>query len=341
MSANIHKRKRRMNKLLKGSAVFIDTTAFSNANFNMDSPAFVSFADLCSSGTFQLLSTDITKAEIESGIRQQIAKLCEHIKGATEFASLLGAPKTESLSNLHLQLEPEKLAVRTSERIEQFFSKCNNAVIPIPDDAAAQVIQQFLDKRPPFDTNQKKAEFPDAFVLHLLASIARQSKSDIYVISSDDDFKRTCALESNLVCLRSLSQLLNLVQMDRATTAQIEQTIKENSKAIKELLSAILASLTLVTDLPGISVIKNAVKLDDILETLVISCEDQHAVVDFVCQVEIDAIFEVARAPEFVVGLDSHTEIRVVNITLEFNFAPKNPAVFEVTSTWTPTNLHV
>lgn len=62
---------------------------------------------------------------------------------------------------------------------------------------------------------------------------------------------------------------------------------------------------------------------------------------DFVCQVEIDAIFEVVRAPEFVVNLDSHTEIRVVNVTLEFNFDLKDPSAFEVTSVWSPKDLRI
>jgi hypothetical protein len=106
-------------------------------------------------------------------------------------------------------------------------------------------------------------------------------------------------------------------------------------------LNDLRKGIKITADFPGITAIQSSVGLQELLDTLIISCEECHAAVDFVCQVEINAILEVIRAPDFAVDIDSHMDVDIINITLEFDFDPKDPSVFNVTSTWSPTHLTI
>ena len=58
-----------MTKLLKGKHVFLDTTEFSHVRFDVGNPAFTEFRRLCRKRQFVLLTTDITKREVEAGMK--------------------------------------------------------------------------------------------------------------------------------------------------------------------------------------------------------------------------------------------------------------------------------
>lgn len=328
-----------MTKLLKGKRVFLDTTEFSDARFDVGNPAFTKFSELCRQGTFRLFTTDLTKAEIEKGIEQQTRTLCDIIRQASKLAVILGRPKSDELKDLSRSLDQKLLSANLRKDVTEFFSRCQATALQIPETSATHVVRNYILEKPPFDERKKKAEFPDAFVIHTLAEASKRGAGVFYIISQDDDFKRACDGQTELVHLDRLSQLLNLAQMDLLTSTQIRRIVRKNFAAIETIIQDLLDNVTVTPNFPETSVIERSVKLEDVLDELIISSDGKHAVVDFVCQVEVNAVFEIARAPEFTVVVDSRTDVQVTNITLEFDYAPKDASVFNVTSTWSPTNL--
>ncbi len=328
------------NKLLKGKGVFIDTTEFSNARFDMSNPAFVKFAELCKAGKFRLFTTDITQKEIEDGIQIQMRLLHERLAETVKLAGGITTQETAALKKFGESFDVASQVVAMRKRVEDFFVDCQTVALAIPANATDYVVGNFVRRKPPFDKRSKKSEFPDAFVLHAIADTARRRSGSFYVISNDDDFKRMCSEYDYLEHMNSLSQLLNQEQVASAFTAKINRTIDKNLDLIRQELGKILKHTRVASPLPGVSVLESKIRITDILDTLIISCDGNNAAVDFACEVEVSAVLDIFREPEFS-GVDSQTETQTTNITLEFDFDPRNPDHLKITSIWSPTALNL
>jgi hypothetical protein len=324
--------------LLKGKRVFVDTTEFSEANFNVKNPSFAEFQKLCEKGRLTLITTEITRREIFAGVKIQAEKSKNAIDDVCRLGKTLAKVDAEALRPLleKVKTDVAEEAVRTA--VEEFFAKCSAITAPIPATAVEEVIGLYFDRQPPFGGGKKKAEFPDAFVLEALKRISRPHDA-INVVSKDKDFEKACAAVPDLVWKDSLARLLSCVNTHDVKTKQVNDTVRANIQRIKKELQQILSSLPgELEDCQG-AVELTTVKLDDILDELVVSVNKTMAAVDFVVHVEVDAVLEffgpASEIPEF-----RHVErFEDVNITLVFRFDPKDATSFEMLEYWAPSAL--
>lgn len=255
-----------MAKLLKGKRVFVDTTEFSAAHFNMQNPSFVEFAKLCGKRQMVLLTTDITKREIDAGVRFCAEKALQTIAEAAKVVDALQEPEVPAVKALAGKLTSAKFLGAWSKGVEDFFKECHAVTLAMPPNAASKVFDLYFGRQPPFGGKNKKAEFPDAFVLQALQAAIRPNDDSLYVISDDSDFEKACQGNPKLVHLKSLSRLLNLVHEHDIAVKQVRATIDKNFNVIKKKLEAILKSLP-----PGLrdaegTVTLNSIRLDDVLD---------------------------------------------------------------------------
>lgn len=327
-----------MTKLLKGKQVFVDTTEFSDAHFNVRNPSFAEFRKLCEDRQLTFLTTDITKREIKAGIKSVADQARQRITDAAKAIHSLQEPEVPAMTALVAKLEQEVFSDAWSTALDEFFVKCHALTLPIPPTAIPSVLDLYFERRPPFGAKSKKAEFPDAFVLQALEAAIRPNGDCLYVISNDSDFEAACNGHSKLIHMKSLSRLLGLVHGHDAAVKQIHKTIQKNRKVIEAKLEDILKSLPPeLRDAEG-AVRINSIRLDDIFDELIVSCDGETAAVDFVCNAEVDALLEFASSqdlPEF----RSVNREEVINITLVFQFDPQNADFFEVLEIWSPAAL--
>ena len=327
-----------MSKLLKGKQVFVDTTEFSDAHFNVRNPSFNEFRKLCEEGQLAFLTTDITKREIKAGIKSVADKARQRIADAADAIHSLQEPEVPAMTTFVAKLEQGVFSDAWSKALDEFFEKCSAVTLPIPPTAIPPVLDRYFERRPPFGGKNKKSEFPDAFVLQALQAAIRPNGDCLYIISNDADFEEACKGHPKLIHLKSLSRLLNRVHEHDAAVKQVRKTIQENRKDIEAKLEGILKSLPPeLRDAEG-AVQLNSIRLDDIFEELIVSCDGETAAVDFVCNAEVEAVLEFASSqdlPEF----RSVNREEVINITLVFQYDPKNAKAFEVLEIWSPAAL--
>ena len=322
-------------RLVEGSRVFVDTSEFVDADFAIDNPAFKAFCNLCEKRQLTLLTTNITRREINARIKlfvDQREQLLNRVIGA------LPEPDAQVVKTI---LKRNTGSDDLAKNIVRFFEKCNAVDMAIPSNAVEHVFNLYFERKPPFGGKDKKSEFPDAFVLQALQEEAtRKHLGSVYVVSADGDFEAACqAQPDRLICLTSLSRLLNLVNARNHFARNVHATIENNFRKIKQILKDILESLPAELEGSGGTAQLNAIQLDDIFEILVVSCGKTTASVQFVCNVEVDASLEVLDPANTCSDFRNVHRMEVLRITLELQFDPRNVDVFTVPTYWAPVSL--
>ena len=325
-----------MSKLLKGKRVFIDTEAFRNARFGVSGPAFKKFSELSARREVILVTTEITRREIEAQISEVALEIRNAVAKAAGIAASLGQPELVFLGIPATLITEKQVDEALRSLISAFFDKCGAEQLELPKQVLPTVLDLYFKRKPPFGLGKKKAEFPDAFVLEALKANAGVNGQVLYVVSEDPDFANACKECPDLELVPTLSHFLDRYNAHAETIKQIRATLRKNSSKIDKKLDEIVRSLSgEIRDASG-SVEFESREIVDLLDSLVISCEEPNASVEFVCFIEASAWLEIRpcgdASPEY-----RRAEIReAVNITLKFRFDPSNPTVFEVESYWAP-----
>jgi hypothetical protein len=328
-----------MSKLLKGKRVFVDTQVFRQARFAVSNPSFTKLRELCEARKLNLLTTEITRREIDANIFEVASEIQKTLRKAAGIITSLGQPDIIVFGIPANKLTEDDLVKALSRQVNDFFEKCQVEQVELPRTTLATVIDLYFKKQPPFGAGKKKAEFPDSFVLEALKSKAGINSECVYVVSGDTDISKACTPSTFLEHIATLPHFLDRYNAHADTIKLVHATVKKNFKQIEKKLQDILESLP--GELRGRSgfVQLNSVQLADILDTLVVSCDGPTASVEFVCHAEVKASLETTDSIDAQPDFREIDQMEVVNITLEFKFDPANAEVFEVETYWAPVSL--
>jgi len=328
-----------MPKLLKGKRVFVDTQVFREARFAVSNPSFAKLRELCEARKLTLVTTEITRREIDANILELAHETKSALTKVADVAATLLQPDILILGVQANKLTADNLAAALVKQVNGFFEKCHVEQLALPRTALTTVLDLYFERKPPFGEGKKKAEFPDAFVLEALKSKSGINSECVYVVSGDQDLAGACRQHPHLEHVESLSRFLDCYNAHADTIKQVHATLKKNFKKVEKQLQNIVESLP--GELQGRSgfVQLDSVQLADILDILVVSCDGPTASVEFVCHVEVKASLEIVTSTDAQPDFRKVDQMEVVNITLEFKFDPANVQVFEVETYWSPASL--
>jgi predicted nucleic acid-binding protein len=198
--------------MLKTRNIYIDTEVFVASNYfnNENLKRIQKFTE---TNTISVFMTEITKSEIQKNIkedinnaineinkfRQNIANKGKVLKNIDKFKPYFDLPKIE------LNLDYSEL----SEKLDQFIESANVEIIPYELADIKEVVQQYLNEKPPFKAGRKKYEFPDAIVISALRLWCEKNSTKIYFVSSDSDFRELDI--PNIVVIPSVKTLLSKI----------------------------------------------------------------------------------------------------------------------------------
>jgi PIN domain len=327
-----------MSKLLKGKRVFVDTQVFRQARFAVSNPSFTKLRELCEARKLTLVTTEITRREIDANILELAHETKSALTKVADVAATLLQPDIVIFGVQANKLTADNLAAALVKQVNGFFEKCHVEQLALPRATLATAIDLYFKKQPPF-SDKKKSEFPDAFVLEALKSKAGINDEIVYAVSKDPDFANACEQHPHLECVETLPHFLDRYNAHADTINQVHATVKKNFKQIEKQLQGIVESLP--GELRGHSgfVQLSSVQLADILDTLVVSCDGPTASVEFACHVEVKASLEITDSTDTQPDFREIDRLEVVNITLEFKFDPANAEVCEVETYWAPVSL--
>lgn len=113
-----------MSKLLKGKRVFVDTQVFRQARFAVSNPSFTKLRELCEARKLNLLTTEITRREIDANIFEVAAEIQKTLRKAAGIITSLGQPDIIVLGIPANKLTEDDLVKALSRQVNDFFEKC-------------------------------------------------------------------------------------------------------------------------------------------------------------------------------------------------------------------------
>lgn len=179
------------------TAVLIDTSAYHNrqCDFSGITSAMIpTFLRLMEENHIPILSHSILDNEVrkhinDSQIVERAKKLCNSVQKNKAILEHVGI-YPESICS---KISAESIVDDLTKAYEEFAQ--NFVMLPYVE--AQEVFADYFDTKPPFSaTGDKKAEFPDAFVLKgLLRYCVENPEARVLIVSNDLDWKNT--LNSN------------------------------------------------------------------------------------------------------------------------------------------------
>jgi predicted nucleic acid-binding protein len=170
--------------------VHIDTSIFFGKNFNFSGKEFKALKKLACEDKIEIILTSITVNEVKRHIENEIEKSINFIKKTRSNARILRNLPDMPASKIFEEINLETYRDSMLDSFEKFLKDCKVLVLDIQNVDPEVIFWQFFNKKAPFGEGKKKNEFPDAFILAALDSFSRKNDNGIYLVSSDEDYKK-------------------------------------------------------------------------------------------------------------------------------------------------------
>lgn len=240
-----------MNK--KIDAVMIDTSVYHKNQCDFEgitNSIIPMLLHLLKANNIKLLTHPVLEGEIR-----------KHI-GESELVTRIGHLQT-ALKKYNRQLQMvdvfaeelvEKLSkLDVAKRLNDSFDSFYQYATAVPYVDAKEIFSDYFNTRPPFSpTGNKKAEFPDAFILKGIKEYClNNASSTILVISDDPDWVRTLAQNEQIVLRNSLADAMVLLweQLDNKSDLYQMLVSKTNAEICSEIENAALGEAFCLEDI--------------------------------------------------------------------------------------------
>jgi len=197
---------------LETRLVFIDTCAYKNKNFQFGDHTLLKLQNLLEEDKIQLLITDITIKEIEGHLLKMSASAIKKLKDYIHAdGKILRATPELTIHSIFDSITKHDIYNSINSKFNEFLDSPRVENVSIKDVNPEVVFNKYFLNEPPFISEAKKHEFPDAFVLEAVKDVAKSRLLKIYIISTDGDMKAYAENDENCIHLSSIDELVDLV----------------------------------------------------------------------------------------------------------------------------------
>lgn len=220
------------------TALYIDTSIFKRHGLKLDTQQFNTLKDTFVQGGLRLLVPEMMERELLRHYRTQARESAEalekaHRKHPISHLSLGDLPpKDEVEDGCYLELERQWAGFK-----EHFIVEALPLVGSLED-----VVDWYFQIQQPF-SEQKKKEFPDAFILSALESYHKEHQTNIAVVSGDGDFERACLVRRYIVHYPSLEKYVEAFQPELSSQDRRPEPIDPTRPIVTEDLTELRAIL--------------------------------------------------------------------------------------------------
>jgi len=288
---------------LKTKYVFLDTEVFRGEVFDYQSAALERLAELAESEHVSIVLTSITINEVKSNILDALAEAIPALRKFRSRARILRNLSDTFKNAFHESIKLEKTSPILIEQFEAYCKRVDAEILPIEDISIETIFEKYFNATPPFGKGEKKAEFPDAFVIATLRNWCDNTGDKLYVISNDSDIVSACEEIETLIPLRELAEFLDIVSayLEKKRYDIAEQVLKACSPEIEARIREAFLDLGFYLDELNGEVSAIEVASLNILRSDIIDVDDQHATYSLL--VEVGFLADVSYATSFVNGL--------------------------------------
>lgn len=200
-----------MSAELESRLVFIDTSAYESKNYQFSEHALGKLCNLLESRKLHLLITQITINEIKSHLLAKSEESARAIKKIQKDAMFLRNTPELACHGIFEKVNSEDIYKIALDKFEEFLNKSSAEIVDIKNVDSSIVFKKYFNSEPPFGGTHKKYEFPDAFALEAVSKASKDRGHSLYVVSEDGDMDKYVSASDNLIHLKRIDDLLDLV----------------------------------------------------------------------------------------------------------------------------------
>jgi hypothetical protein len=222
--------------------VFIDTSIFVSENY-FRGIKLKSLLKLSHEGKIQIFLVDITEREIRKKMEDEIIatriiikkfigdinSTGRIIKNLEEFEKIWGIERPTL----------DEFSIPLNQKLDELIKEHKINIIPSSIASIEEVFDDYFNNRLPFQTGDKKNEFPDAFIFNAILKWCEQNEVISYLLTYDNDFLK---IESETVITTTLPKYLELIALHEKGVEErisyIHEFIYENESSIFEKIKS-------------------------------------------------------------------------------------------------------
>lgn len=218
--------------------VLIDTSAYEEQRLSFQGDIFDSLIRLSKENKITIIGCDVLYREIESHIRDSIAKSVNMIKNSTGKFDRLTKDDLGEVTRILADTASLKDGIFNERkvRMDNFFSTVNYEEIDLSSVNIGSVLDDYFNLKPPFGEGKKKYEFPDAFVLNAFLDHYGKKLDSTCVVSADGDWRKFIEEYPKVRMFDKITELIDFIHSnyDREFTERLKLVLKEHDTKIAE-----------------------------------------------------------------------------------------------------------
>ena len=224
--------------------VTIDTNIFEGANFDFrEGKTLYAIKKYVDEKRVKVVLSSIVIDEVEKHIKSRMKCLAKEIKMAKKGSRIYCKELNETLKGL----KEDQLSKTKLQEFQKFIQEIRARTIGynlLSSKITKEVFESYFNVKPPFGgSEEKKKEFPDAFIIQQILAYCRKYSKDpkyIAVVTNDKLFAEACKEKGIGRCFESLKSLYDclyreddpnmhdlLTKLIEDSRARIEHEIKE------------------------------------------------------------------------------------------------------------------
>lgn len=217
--------------------VHLDTEVLDAAELNLTGTKFKTLLEYCQQGRARLIMTSVTKREIICHIKEQVTTAATALKQTSAQWWFIKNLPEHKLHVLTEKPNKKELSEAITAAFENFLTQANAEIISLAAADAEEIFDSYFGLTPPFSEGKKKSEFPDAFAIQALEHWAADYDQNVYAVSGDKDWQKSCAEKKRLLYLPTLDSFLDLVtKQELERHDNVLRLYRENSAKIIEAI---------------------------------------------------------------------------------------------------------
>lgn len=190
-------------------SLFIDTNYFIRNKFDFSKGELKSLVEHCQGDRIKLYTSDIVINEVEKHIKEDTAKALSNIRNEIKKENrLLALRNKKKYEFLFQDIRDIGIIDEMISDYKKFRDDSKSILLDYSGVNPKLVFDKYFAKEAPFGKGDKKAEFPDAFMIEAIKALDFDNKFKI--ISQDNDWKKSFE-GSEIEVVDGISQLITTI----------------------------------------------------------------------------------------------------------------------------------
>lgn len=203
--------------------VYLDTNVYIGAKYKFDSGKMATLKNLVNSGKVTVLYTNATTGEVVKHLENDVASNVAQYNHA--IRKNMSALNEDNVCEIH-ELKVESIVTSVIDKLMNFLNLDGVKEIPLNPLDADKLFEDYFAGNAPFET-KKPNEFKDAIMINAVKNYQKSIREQIYVVSSDEGFRKAFLDDTNFVLFEYLGEFLKYCNEKLEEEAKITECVEK------------------------------------------------------------------------------------------------------------------